>query len=99
MQNELDALSLPVPIHLLGVNLVGYEAGNAAICQGRDLPWLQDTAEQNATGKWSALAFHLIILDAQNQFLADADLSAKSLATQLNYDELKAQLVAAAEAQ
>ena len=52
MQGEIDAAGPPTPVRILGVNPAGYASGNAAMCQGRVLPWLQDTAQQDVWGSW-----------------------------------------------
>jgi hypothetical protein len=50
------------------------------MCEGRDLPWLQDTIEDDWWGSWGVSAFDVVIIDRQgNEFdvfnLADHDLS------------------------
>jgi hypothetical protein len=54
MQDELDAAGLDVVI--FGVNGVGHESGNANVTLGRDLGWLQETAEEPV---WDRLGDHL----------------------------------------
>ena len=92
MQNELDALPVDVRIH--GVNGIGFEAGNASVTTGRDAPWLQPT--DPATDPWTTwnVAYRdVFILDEQNLHVATFNLTTNGLATQANYDALKALLV------
>ena len=54
IQTELDAESLAVPVRILGINPAGHESGNTATCDGRDLPWLQETAQDDVLASWQA---------------------------------------------
>ena len=45
-------------MRILGVNAAGQEAGNALMCDGRTLPWLQDT--QAADVKTPATVFSVV---------------------------------------
>ena len=84
MQKEL-----PGTIGILGVNLVGSESGNAANCNGRDIPWLQDTAQDNVWGLWAPTYRDVVVLDADNVPVAVYNLTDHDLSNATNYNELK----------
>ena len=54
------------PIRILGINAAGFEIGNAAICAGRKLPWLQDTSGAGVWQAWGATTDDLVVLDSTN---------------------------------
>lgn len=89
MQKEL-----PGTIEILGVNQVGVESGNAAICNGRDIPWLQETAADDVWGRWNVNYRDVIIVDADNVPVGVYNLTDHDLGVPANYDELKAMLLA-----
>jgi hypothetical protein len=105
MQAELDAASPLVPIEILGVNQVGSEAGNPTITTGRVLPWLQDTPAEDAWGQWCVRWSDFVVLDGSNGVYTVYSLAQQPLwqqdvnGTLLNYEELKAILLAAAAAE
>jgi hypothetical protein len=96
MQRELDALALPMPVRILGVNAAGREAGNSAITAGRTLPWLQDTVAQDAWGRWGVTWRDVRILDASNELVAVYNLTRHDLANAAAYAELTRLLKSAA---
>jgi hypothetical protein len=97
MQKELAADS--VNVHILGVNEAGLESGNATICNGRDLPWLQDLADSaNVWASWGVTFRDVVILDPQNQFLEAYNLTVHNLANGSDYATLKELLRATAKA-
>lgn len=98
MQDEIDTAGWPVPVRILGVNAAGLESGNAAMTSGRDLPWLQDTADVMAWAQWDAQWRDVIILGGDNTVYAVYNLTEHPLSDQANFDELKALLRAAAGA-
>ncbi len=61
MQQELTDEGLQVQI--LGVNDVGFESGNDGITDGRNIPWLQNTAEVDAWNLWEVTYRDVIIVD------------------------------------
>ena len=63
MQDELDAMDLPVDVQIIGVNQVGHESQNATMVEGRDLPWLQETADLNVWNLWDVTYRDVILLD------------------------------------
>jgi hypothetical protein len=81
MQAELPEVAI------IGVNEAGLESGNEAFCEGRDLPWLQDTAEEDMWGDWAVNWRDVYILDSDGTLLEVYNLTIHDLAE--NYDELK----------
>lgn len=96
MQQELDTEAPSTPIHLLGVNSIGAEVGNAEMVDGRVLPWLQDTQEIAAGALWAAEHFDVVILDRWNVPYAVFNLLDNDLADPANYAALKDLLLTAA---
>jgi len=88
MQKQIDAAGWPVPVRILGVNAAGEEDGNAYACNGRDIPWLQDTSAENAWGRWAVTWRDVVILDEQNEPIGVYNLTAHSLADSTSYAEL-----------
>lgn len=83
-------------IQILGVNQVGEEAANALICDGRDIPWLQETMTELAWIPWVVTWRDVVILDEANQDVARFNLTEKPLSIQSNYMELRLLLLLAA---
>jgi hypothetical protein len=75
------------------VNGVGLESGNESVTAGRDLPWLQDTAEVGVWTSWAPVYRDVIILDAEGRHVASYNLTSYSLGDAINYDDLKKLLV------
>ena len=96
MQKELDAESLPVEIHILGVNGIGLESGNPTITAGRTLPWLQDVQEQNVWMSWNVVWRDVWILDTNNVPIGIYNLTEHNLSDPVQYAELKTILEMAA---
>jgi hypothetical protein len=99
MQKELDALPTSVQIQILGVNETGHESGNASVTTGRTLPWLQDTASENVWASWQVTWRDVIVLDAQNHFVAVFNLTTHDLSKPADYAALKTLLIDTANAQ
>ena len=90
MQNELLAENPATTIRILGINLIGSESGNSAICDGRDIPWLQDTVVEEVWLAWQvATVDDVIILDEDNIPVAVYNLVENDLSDSENYAELK----------
>jgi hypothetical protein len=99
MQTELGALPAPTPILILGVNEAGQESGNPAMCNGRTIPWLQDTPEVNVWhARWNPTFRDVVILDRENLRIAAFNLTEHDLNLPANYDLLKTLLIEAAGA-
>ena len=98
MQTDLDALDLPVPVQILGVNQVGHESGNGSITSGRDLPWLQETSDALVWGPWEVTYRDVIVVDTDNVVVGVFNLTANNLANADAYDTLRQMFVDAANA-
>lgn len=99
MQTELDAEYPDLGIEIVGVNEAGHESANATICEGRDLPWLQDTNAADWWGRWSPTYRDVVILDGQGELADVYNLTSHPVTDQGNYDELKGLLVELAQGQ
>ncbi|MBL9023753.1 MAG: hypothetical protein JNL21_16285 [Myxococcales bacterium] len=95
MQDELTQAGLDVTI--FGINAVGYESGNEAVCEGRDIGWLQDVAEQEVWMTWAISFRDLVIVDQDNVVVAIYNLSTHNLNEPVNYDEAFGLFEAAAQ--
>jgi hypothetical protein len=95
MLDEIRAGDPSNGITILGVNGIGQESGNAAICAGRDLPWLQDQAAVDAWTLWAVNYRDVFVLDDQNRVITVYNLTSHDLAQPANYAELKSILLAA----
>ena len=94
LQADLDA-EFPGAIDILGVNDVGFESGNEAMCDGRDLPWLQNTADADVWTLWGVVYRDVWVLDAENVPVGVFNVTSSSLADAANYDALRALFVQA----
>ena len=81
MQAELPEVAI------IGINEAGYESGNDAFTDGRDLPWLQDTTSVDMWNTWGVVYRDVFILDAEGTLLDVYNLSTHDLS--VDYDELK----------
>ena len=77
---------------ILGVNPAAHASGNDAICAGRDLPWLQETTEDDVWGDWGVAYRDVIILDAGNTPVDVYNLSTNDLSVESNRNVLKQKL-------
>jgi hypothetical protein len=96
MQAEIDAQrqESDLPIAILGINEAGQEGGNDGMCQGRVLPWLQDTREVDVwRRRWNPIYRDVVMLDEENRFAGSFNLTEHNLADSTNYARLKAKLV------
>jgi len=73
MQAEI-AGTTPVDVHILGVNETGAESGNSTIVQGREIPWLQETSDQDVWSAWKVTYRDVVILDTAGRLAIDEDL-------------------------
>lgn len=97
MQQDLDLMALPSAVNILGVNAIGHGGSyNADACEGKDIPWLQETAAEPCWTTWGVTYRDVIILDGDNVVIGVYNLTEHDLNVQANYDELKAMLAAAA---
>ena len=86
------------PVHLLGINATGLEAGNVVITAGRTLPWLQDTSRQDVWSAWQVVWRDVVVLDAENRKIGVYNLTVHDLGAPANYVALRSLLLAAARA-
>lgn len=100
MQALQDDLSLNEPsldITILGINDIGFESGNDSITDGRDLPWLQATPEQDVWESWNVTYRDVWVLDGDNVPVGIFNVTGNSLGEQGNYDALRQLFMDAAE--
>lgn len=83
------AENLTLELQILGVNSKGAVAGNPSVCEGRDLPWLQDTADEDVWGSWAITYRDVIVLDVENRIAAVYNLTEYDLTNPANYEALK----------
>ena len=88
MQGEIGSAAA-----IVGLNEAGFESGNDTITEGRDLPWLQDTAETDVWAAWAIEYRDVVVLDEDNRLLTVVNLTEEDLAEDDAYDALKAWLV------
>jgi hypothetical protein len=89
LQIELAAAGLPITVQIVGVNQVGSESGNENFTNGRDLPWLQETVEEEVWGTWGIEYRDVVLLDGENKAIAVYNLTQNDLSDPAKYDELK----------
>ena len=88
---------VPTPgIHILGVNQVGQESGNTLACDGRDIPWLQETLTELVWVPWAVTYRDVVILDGENKKVGVFNLTTGDLGIPAHYDSLRALLLNAA---
>ena len=71
------------------MNAAGEESGNATFTDGRSLPWLQDTVDEDAWGLWGVDWRDVIVLDADNVYVGKMNLTFEDLADEANRDKLR----------
>ena len=98
LQNELEAEYPDLPISIIGVNRSGgsYASGNPLAAQGRDIPWLQDTVEQDVWSAWEVGFRDVIIVDADGVYYGTYNLTSNNLSNADNFDSLRDLLLTAA---
>jgi len=95
LQKEIDAENPESGIFILGVNEAGY-GNNEAICEGRDIPWLQDTQEDDWWGTWEITYRDVVILNRDGNEEAVFNLTEHDLGKPNEYAAFKALLLNAA---
>ena len=80
---------------MIGVNAEGYESGNEDVCDGRDLPWLQDTTDELVWDTWDVNYRDVIILDGNNELYDVFNLTTYGLSDSDNYEALMDLLITA----
>ena len=96
MQEEIDAENTGKPIRLVGINRRDKASGNDGMVAGRDLPWLQDTAEADVWENWDHEYRDVVILGPDNRRLDTYNLTQNALDDAANYAALKDKLLDAA---
>jgi hypothetical protein len=96
MQDEMAADGLPLEVQILGINPAGMESGNADMCNGRDLPWLQESAGVSVWTSWAVTYRDVVIVDAANEKVTAYNLTTNDLGVAANYAALKDLLRSAA---
>ncbi|MCA9729239.1 MAG: hypothetical protein KC729_16245 [Candidatus Eisenbacteria bacterium] len=97
MQRELDQESHAIPIHLLGINAMGLEAGNETICEGHMIPWLQEVEDTPIWSLWNVTYRDVVILDEHGVVVGIYNLSSHDLGDADNYATLLGMLKDAAQ--
>jgi hypothetical protein len=97
MQAELDTTATTRPVRIFGVNQAGHESGNATICVGRILPWLQDADSVGVWTSWNVTFRDVIVLDEENRVVETYNLTTHDLANSTYYAELQRILLYAAD--
>jgi hypothetical protein len=92
----VDTVATAVPIRILGVNAPEESAGNAGMCAGRVLPWLQDQKPPDAWHLWQADFRDVIVIDDENKVVSTYNLTIHDLGVPANYTELRTLLITAA---
>ncbi len=87
LQRELEGEGLPVQI--IGVNDVGLEAGNEAMCMDRDLPWLQNTMEVDAWNLWGVEYRDVVVVDGEGYRQHTFNVTEHDLSEPANYEGLR----------
>lgn len=97
MQQEINPQDAAVDIHIHGVNQIGHEGGNAGICNGRTIPWLQEVSGSLVWTPWNVSYRDVVILDEQNEVAAVFNLTVHNLADSTNFAALRALLLEIAD--
>ncbi len=89
-------------MRILAVNAAGLAVSDsemATYMTGLTIPWLQDTAQEDAWGKWAPTYRDVVIVDAGNRKIDVYNVTVNDLGIAANYDTLKQKLLDAANAQ
>ena len=86
MQTQLEEAGFQ--IYILGINETGFESANQQVTEGRDIPWLQDTAEVLMWDRWNVTYRDVIIFDETLEQRAIFNLSRNDLNDSSIYQEL-----------
>ena len=97
MQNDLDVNFPSSKFDILGVNEFGHESGNAAMTDGRDLPWLQEQEAGEVWQAWGVNYRDVVILDTGGEVYDVFNLTDNDLANVEHYGALKTLLEEAAQ--
>jgi hypothetical protein len=78
------------------VNQTGYEADNELMCEGRDLPWLQDEPAVDVWASWAVTYRDVWVLDGANEVVGIFNLTSTTLGDPANYAALRVMFTTAA---
>lgn len=95
MQRELADTS----VRIIGVNEVGHETdynATGGICDGRDLPFLEDTAD-SVWNTWDVTYRDVYVVDADGKLIEVFNLTDNDLGDDANYASLRKILTDAAQ--
>jgi len=95
LQKKLDSDYPDAGIFILGVNGAGL-GDNEGMCEGRDLPWLQDTEEADWWGNWGISYRDVVILDRQGNESDIFNLTDHNLSDPVEFSALEIILLEAA---
>ncbi len=99
MQSEVDSQQTLRAIQILGVNGIGHESGNDGIIDGRVIPWLQPSIDEDVWVLWQVEYRDVVILGPGNEQLGIFNLTENDLSDPANYIALKNQLLDAVDEQ
>ncbi len=99
MQSEVDSQHTLRAIQILGVNGIGRESGNDGTTDGRVLPWLQPSTDEDVWTLWQVEYRDVVILGPGNEQLGIFNLTENDLSDPANYSALKNQLLDAVDEQ
>ena len=96
MQQELLTDNPSTKIRLMSCNAAGTEPGLVELCDGGDLPVVQDTYVDHVWDDWQVQWRDVAILDEDNVQVATYNLTTYDLEIAANYQTLKDMLKTAA---
>lgn len=79
------------------MNGIGHDAANASMCDGRDIPWLQDVPTEDVWNAWSIAYRDVVILDIENRVIDVFNVTNRDLEDPAHYEDLKKRLTDAAD--
>ena len=89
-------MNTAMPIRIIGINETGHETGNDLMCDGRDLPWLQDTDATQVWDRWTHVYRDVIIVGPDNVPIEAFNLTTQDLSDPANYAALRQKFLDAA---
>ena len=89
MQKELEAGPGERQVQIVGVNQAGHETANASMTDGRDLPWLQETADMDVWTAWQIAYRDVVVVGPDNRVVEVFNLTQKDPGVAENYAALK----------
>jgi hypothetical protein len=96
MQKDVDTVATTRAIRIFGIDKIGEDRDNALICEGRTIPWLQDTPTFNVWDSWHVTWRDVFVLDADNRIVTIYNLTTNDLSDSTKYAELRSILINAA---